>query len=115
MFPKVHCSGVGDKIAGISRPSCTQDLSSLTRDLTCTSALEALSLNPWTTREVPRILDIDMYHEKKIMEGDESMFLGAEGTATVENLARHGVTETVTLEWRPKVREGLGQAEGRVV
>ena len=78
-------------------------------------ALEARSLNPWTTREVPRILDIDMYHEKKIMEGDESMFLGAEGTATVENLARHGVTETVTLEWRPKVREGLGQAEGRVV
>ena len=56
-----------------------------------------------------------MYHEKKIMEGDESMCLGAEGTATVENLARHGVTETVTLEWRPKVREGLGQAEGRVV
>ena len=50
----------------------------------------------------------DMYHEKKIMEGDESMFLGAgEGTATVENLARDGVTDTVTLEWCPKVREGL--------
>ena len=31
-------------------------------------ALEAQSLNPWTTREVPRILDIDMYHENKIME-----------------------------------------------
>ena len=71
-------------------------------------ALEARSLNPWTTREVPRMLDIDMYHEKKIMEGDESMFLGAgEGTATVENLARDGVTDTVTLEWCPKVREGL--------
>ena len=75
-------------------------------------ALEARSHNPWATREVPRMLDIDMYHEKKIMDGDESMFLGAgEGTATVENLARDGVTDTVTLEWRPKVREGLGQAD----
>ena len=75
-------------------------------------ALETRSLNPWTTREVPRILVIDMYHENKIMEGDESMSLGAgKGTATVENMARDGVTEAVTLEWRPKIRAGVGQAD----
>ena len=41
-------------------PHGTWDLSSLTRDHTCTPTLEALSLNPWTARDVP-ILAIFKY------------------------------------------------------
>lgn len=53
-----------------------------------------------------------MYHEKKIREGDDSVSLGVgEGTPILENMAGEEVTETVTFEWRPKVSEGVGQAD----